>query len=1404
MLTLRSLLLVLVLCPFLLAATPDNSPAREARQRGEFMAMTGSESSSWGSEHRRERHVSKKRAEHGRDDDDEHDHPGDDDGPDEHEDHDDDDDRARPPKAKLKVKNLTRDRQALNWIRLDARKSKGRGRRIVEYQFAVTLEQSGEKVHAPGASESPVAHVLLSPGRYVAHVKVKDSLGVARVRARRIRIRGNPIEDFDVRRVEWGLGKRWRVGDPSTTIAIPRGPLDYLALAKIFSEELTGTGVERGAVKASSGGCGSTMGHASSGLKIASGLFSFIPVAGPVLGITGEFVGMSGSEAASACTQAAIDTINNQLAYQEIQIQNIEKYMALGAGDFYNDVQELASGQLFTDINIYDFDLGLIAGCDYSNGGVDQFMYDAGLWPDGCETQSSDFPGDVASLAGVRSIFKKLDTTSAGIDLANLWDVTSTQVTDGCTSNCYQHVIADPNSDLLGLYNSLWLYLTVTYLPPAERNLVSVYDSYNNSVVSYYQRSLNALQAGFMMEWYVNQYNFYAAGCGEHEETCTSTQTGVCAGTGLNVAPGDYQIAIETCFYGAGPIDTMGYVPGTHYPPSTATDISTPETAKDAYNEAMQQLALVYAARVNQLYLNTLNWIVSDAPIPPQAYPDPPAVQGPPPPIFGLAHWPQEIGFSDEVGKSLPTRTPLLQVTAKTGVGESWTSDLVLYQFSIQDLYKCTSTLKQYNKEAEAAGVVGTLEQAFSDAGACPPIFSLVDGSPLNGGFYDGHTLQPYSYSVSPGGSDACPDTCSTCSEGNFEYACAGDGTTCEPADSTACSNAPGTCLASQTGALDLMYDIPDTWDMPAENAGNGNWAESCDFTTAIFSGVPNSLGTPPQLCAICYPYFGSKSCKICPSAQWTNTGGQLTCAEGTQKCRGFCAGDDNSCGDAGYAVANSPSLSKDPSTLNCAAPYGAVVGDPVCCGQTGTLGAPASACPADYPTCIGFIQDVQYGTCHAGTETFTDCTQCGGEPVLGLSAAMVGNVGVCANDASATDPTLCAPSESSVCTCSGNVYYGKKFEDALAPPVGSSSAPGEGSIATFSQMVGDSEHWVEAVSGTITCSNEAFGVDPAPDFYKQCYCEPGGKMAWYRPPVSYSGNDANLRGGLPYLSCANWKVPDTLSTSTCSDTTCTPPTGSANTPISSNGNYQADQIMLGKHCDNYYVAPDGSLRGAWVTTGWSCLSNAAESNDAPVLVAGAGGSCGTFGFDAIKNLDSTSSNKYAAITLTRPNAATDLTAGGLQLPMDIVFQCSEYCPGPGGESQTDHNKCINVVALTDTTISGDGYQCLETSSSKNALICTLIDGQEFSVNLVAEDVCNSELRIGSCQGALEVGQANVGCPSACSECASGLNGVTPGGQALVNGTCTGFCSGWGYCGDSDYNVANGSKPPIDCRQCIY
>ena len=48
-----------------------------------------------------------------------------------------------------------------------------------------------------------------------------------------------------------------------------------------------------------------------------------------------------------------------------------------------------------------------------------------------------------------------------------------------------------------------------------------------------------------------------------------------------------------------------------------------------------------------------------------------------------------------------------------------------------------------------------------------------------------------------------------------------------------------------------------------------------------------------------------------------------------------------------------------------CGAHHGQKTGDPVCCGQQGTLGLDSEACQSStYPTCKGFIQGQHMGKC--------------------------------------------------------------------------------------------------------------------------------------------------------------------------------------------------------------------------------------------------------------------------------------------------------------------------------------------------------------------------------------------------------------------------------------------------------
>jgi len=75
---------------------------------------------------------------------------------------------------------------------------------------------------------------------------------------------------------------------------------------------------------------------------------------------------------------------------------------------------------------------------------------------------------------------------------------------------------------------------------------------------------------------------------------------------------------------------------------------------------------------------------------------------------------------------------------------------------------------------------------------------------------------------------------------------------------------------------------------------------------------------------------------------------------------------------------------------------------------------------------------------------------------------------------------TVCAEKEGADCSCDGDVYYAKKFEQGK---------PGKGDIASLQSMVTAGLYNKKTVFGDITCSKGDMGSDPAPDFFKQCFC---------------------------------------------------------------------------------------------------------------------------------------------------------------------------------------------------------------------------------------------------------------------------------------------------------------------------
>ncbi len=578
----------------------------------------------------------------------------------------------------------------------------------------------------------------------------------------------------------------------------------------------------------------------------------------------------------------------------------------------------------------------------------------------------------------------------------------------------------------------------------------------------------------------------------------------------------------------------------------------------------------------------------------------------------------------------------------------------------MQNPYKCNEALAKYNAEQAGQGSSGFLASALGTPADCPPIFALPDGSPLNQSFFDGKTLQPYSYSVSAGGTDACPDECQTCTSG-LTYTCGGEAGTpaCDPTGPDSCST-PSSCLPVTGGGLGLAIEIPDSWQVTTSGLGsNGSWSKSCDTDGAVISGAANSLSDPPRLCASCNPVTGAAlwSCATCPSGMWAaNTDGTLTCVDPTYACRGFCSTSTDECGDYRFAKLESTTANR--------------------------------------------------------------CTQCGGGPVLALSAPMPSNLFLCASPA---------------------------------------------------------------------------------------------QLAFFEVPYSYSGNNAGLIPGTAVLSCGSWKDPETFS--------ATSPT----VPVADD-----DSVLA-----SVWETPE--LYSTRNGTEWDCGTGAVQFQPSiPCVIDGkaflnptegpSNGTCDYVGLEQV----GVNTNESAVLNFRfmPPNELTGSTAGGASIALSLVFQCSA-CQSQSqdmfGRNQPINNfmyGCTNLIAGPPSgagssdqaaEIALQGYACELTSqigderTTPQTLSCSSVDGREYLLGLVYSD---SSTDSGLSSGVSLVSkQANLGCPSACYQCASGAGGATPGGRDLVTGTdgdfvCDGYCSGWNYCGDSNYNLANETTPPVDCTSC--
>jgi hypothetical protein len=410
-------------------------------------------------------------------------------------------------------------------------------------------------------------------------------------------------------------------------------------------------------------------------------------------------------------------------------------------------------------------------------------------------------------------------------------------------------------------------------------DIVPLFDQYNDAIGGAYLNAVSALQAAHVQEQLINWLNIH--------RYVANIENGVSIKSIKNPA------ALPGTLY--GPL-VSGWCGKEGFP-------STPEEHADAFNCAQTQLGLAYAQRLNILYTTTLNHMISDLAVAGQVYPSEP-IEAP----TEWAQWAEgkswSIDYATEIGKALPaifwdgSRTPKDLVTRVSGrhspspSGVFWTEDSVLYQsYQIKEVDTCIRSLGRFNNDATNSST--DIIDAVGSFEACPSLFALSDQAPVNQGYYDGSTLQPYSLTVAPGGLD-CPASCgfSECASGlnnpispDPAWQPGGQGLVdgqCRGfcSDSNSCGDyryATGNAVdCTRCGSVQVLAT-----DWNSANGDNGSWKVSCNNPT--FSGAAGNSMAPPTLRADCLTVSDQRieSQKTCIGGRWGNDNGLLFCEAG-------------------------------------------------------------------------------------------------------------------------------------------------------------------------------------------------------------------------------------------------------------------------------------------------------------------------------------------------------------------------------------------------------------------------------------------------------------------------------------------------------------------------------------------
>lgn len=475
----------------------------------------------------------------------------------------------------------------------------------------------------------------------------------------------------------------------------------------------------------------------------------------PAAVVLGPISAISGLVAADQVA-AQINQINNELNYQESQIQQIytilnDSYnyfvtqskvadvstLNTNYGDWYSDV---VGSLLFYGYGASHSQISPIAphapiDAIYQ-AYINEFMLTAPVGPTASINPSVN--NNLEAIAANPSTMSAISSLTYGMSTQTHVQQVITNASMSLTLINYGQTIAtiesSTDSSSYSLLSSAKTVLEAAIPTVNNPNpyFVNLAESYNNFVNAVYLANVSALQSMYTIEAnnnYLNYLNYMA-----HESGTRLSQ--ICPLEGLSNEATSVNNMINFYVKGSNS-DTCATIPTTVYYPSnsyapTQYSTLTYTNAESALIFAQQQLTQLYARRINMLYQQTMQFIYSDYAYPNQAIN---YIDG----ENSLSSNMQTIINSTQQLKSIESTIPGLSM-----ISGNWINSVNLYQYPITNLDVSRANIS--NEISLQGGVESNtfpVIQAINNSNY-PTVYQNIQS-----GYYDGESISVYNNYIS-------------------------------------------------------------------------------------------------------------------------------------------------------------------------------------------------------------------------------------------------------------------------------------------------------------------------------------------------------------------------------------------------------------------------------------------------------------------------------------------------------------------------------------------------------------------------------------------------------------------------------------------------------------------------------